>query len=467
MARQPAPEAHYVSQFERTEQNGAASSPAWLRGLRQEAIADFARLGFPVARRGNELWKYTDIRPIAEAQFPMAADRLDPGSLDVVGARFHDFDLPCPRVHQLVFIDGHYAPGLSTEPPSEAGMAAETIGHYGKGLEVRRLADGIDRGLGPLREHLGRHAEYGANAFAALNTAFIDDGAFVYIPEGAFVPEPIYLLFISTADGARRVTHPRVLIVAGPGSRATVLESFESLHGGADEPDQPAPGPYFTNAVTEVVTLEDADLRLCRIQREAEYGFHVATTQMSLGRNSRVSATTLDAGSAIGRHDQRVLLAEGGARIELNGLYVGRGKRHIDNHTYIDHAVPDTSSREVFKGILDGESHGVFVGHVLVRPDAQRSDAQQVNKNLLLSGAAEIDTQPKLEIFADDVKCTHGAAVGRLDPQSLYYVKSRGLGEREARQLLVHGFINEVVGAIADDAVRQFADGVIAGQIDD
>ena len=151
MARQPAPEAHYVSQFERTEQNGAASSPAWLRGLRQEAIADFARLGFPVARRGNELWKYTDIRPIAEAQFPMAADRLDPGSLDAVGARFHDFDLPCPRVHQLVFIDGHYARSLSTEPPSEAGMAAETIGHYGEGLEVRRLADGIDRGLGHCR----------------------------------------------------------------------------------------------------------------------------------------------------------------------------------------------------------------------------------------------------------------------------------------------------------------------------
>jgi Fe-S cluster assembly protein SufD len=263
------------------------------------------------------------------------------------------------------------------------------------------------------------------------------------------VLEPIHLLFITTDGGAPAVTHPRVLVVAGRDSKATLMHSFE----GVDANDA-----YFTNSVTEVVVGADAVLNMCRIQREGPASYHVATTQASLGRNATVTSTTLDLGGGFVRHDFNTNLGAAGAHVSLNGLYIGTGERHIDNHTFIDHAVPDTASDEVYKGILDDQAHGVFVGHVLVRPDSQRSDAKQVNKNLLLSIGAEIDTQPKLEIFADDVKCTHGAAVGQIDKDALFYLNSRGLDSPTALRLLVHGFVNEVLESIGDDTIRQYAD---------
>jgi Fe-S cluster assembly protein SufD len=219
---------------------------------------------------------------------------------------------------------------------------------------------------------------------------------------------------------------------------------------------------HFTDAVTEVVMQWGATLRLYKLQRESSSAYHVATTRATLARDSSLTSVTIDLGGGLVRHDQTVTLAEGGATARLNGLYVGDGSRHIDNHTMIDHAAPDTTSDEVFKGILDDASHGVFVGQVLVRRDSQRVAAHQMNKNLVLSDDAEVDTQPKLEILADDVQCTHGAAIGRLDASALFYLNARGLGEREARELLVHGFVNEVIGTIEDDAIRQYIDDAVS-----
>lgn len=444
------PAAHtspYAEAFNAFEHDGAAADPSWLRELRREAFRSFEQQGFPIARRANEPWKYTDVRELAAARFALGPEQAptDVGPLDLT-----PYDLPCPRVHLLVFVDGRYEPGLSTEPRTEAQQPTETIGKAGDGPVVGRIADAAAYGVPLVREHLAQHASR-ENSFAALNTAFLHDGAFVFIPDGVSVPEPIYLLFLSTGGGEPRVTHPRVLLVAGRDSSATVLQAFEATTGDT----------AFTNAVTEVVAGPGANLRLYRIQRESDASYHVGTTQITQYRDSRVASTTLDIGGGLVRHDQSVRLAEAGASVSLNGLYLGQDKRHVDNHTSIDHAVPDTSSNEVYKGVLAGESRAVFAGHVIVRPDAQRTSANQLNKNLLLSDQAEIDTQPQLEIFNDDVQCTHGAAVGQLDENALFYLKARGIGEEAARRLLVRGFVSEVIEAISDEAVRQYADGAI------
>lgn len=440
--------ARYAEQFHAFERNGASADPSWLREMRRSALADFERLGFPTARRGNEPWKYTNVRPIEQAPFTLA-DGAPDADVDLAA-----YELPCPRVHQLVFVDGRYEPRLSTEPPSEATLHSDVIGRRGDGPVVGRLADAVEYRVPLVREHLGRLAPTASSAFTALNTAFLHDGAFVHVPDGVSIPEPVYLLFVST--GAREmVTHPRALIVAGRESSATVLVSFESLDGGR----------YFTNAVSEVVVGAGANLRLCQLQRESTDAFHISTTQIEQAGDSRAAVVTVDLGGGLVRRDLNAALAEPGAAAGLFGLYHAAGAQHVDNHTFVDHAVPGAFSNEVYKGILDGSSHGVFVGHVLVRAGAQHTDAHQVNKNLLLSPDAEIDTQPQLEIFADDVTCTHGAAVGRLDADALFYLKTRGIGEETARTLLVHGFVTEVLDAVEDDAVRQYLDAAVAERL--
>ena len=449
MTHQATQEARYLAAFEAAARDGAAHDPAWLRELRSDAMAEFTRAGFPTDRRGNEAWKYTDVRALASTAFA-APDGAEPaGELDL-----SPYELPCPRVHQLVFVDGRYAPQLSTDPPSEGALSSHVFFERGRGPVVGRLAEAAHYGVPAVREHLGKHAGASAGAFASLNTAFLRDGAFVSIPDGVTVPEPIYLLFISTGrpePTVPTVTYPRVLLLAGRESTATVLLSFESL----------GDGPYLTDAVTEVVAGPGARLHCITLQRESSAAYHLSTTQVVQERDSSVSSVTIDLGGGLVRHDLSVLLSEPGASASLRGLYLGVGKRHVDNHTFVDHAVPGASSDELYKGILDDRSRGVFVGHVLVRPNAQHTVAHQVNKNLLLSDEAEADTQPKLEIFADDVTCTHGAAVGQLDERALFYLRSRGIGAAAARSLLVHGFVREVVDSIADDAVRQYADDAV------
>ncbi|MBM3939347.1 MAG: Fe-S cluster assembly protein SufD [SAR202 cluster bacterium] len=422
----------------------AEHQPQWMLELREQAMARFEAVGFPTARRGNEPWKYTDASPIAEATFG-TPPTAGPEPLTVA---LKPFALPCARVHEIVFIDGRYTPQMSSVPGDTEPLPAGTFERHASGLVVGRLAEAIHRELPQVRAHLSKHAGMDANAFTALNTAFIEDGAFVWIPDDAVVTEPIYLLFIGTGKGDAYVTHPRVLVVAGKHSKASVIVSHEHLGDGG----------YFSNAVTEAVLGPGAHLGLWRLQRESARAFHVATTQATLGRDSTLTSASAELGGKLARHDFNVTLAEQGASCRVNGVYVTDGTRHVDTHTFIDHAVPRTTSNEVFKGILSGDSRGVFVGNVLVRPDAQRSEAHQLNKNLLLSSGAHVDTQPRLEIFADDVQCTHGAAVGSLDDAALFYLKSRGIGEGLARVLLTHGFMREVIESITDEAVRQHLD---------
>lgn len=369
--------------------------PDWTRRLRREGMDRFQALGLPDAH--NEAWKYTSVAPIARIPFRAGE----------VNVRFE--------------------------------------GGSGAGLRVGSLKDILASEPRLVQPQLARHADIGKSAFTALNTAFLSDGAFVHIARGNVIAQPIALTFTARGDSEPEISHPRNLIVAEAGSQAMVVETYE---GGGES-------RHFTNAVTEVVLGEGAVLEHYKVQREGLSAFHVQTIQVSQGRGSSYVSHNVCLGAALARTDWNVLFAAEGGECALNGLFLAGGSQHMDNHTLIDHAVPHCSSRELYKGILDGKSRGVFHGKIVVRPGAQKTDAMQTNKNLLLSREALVNSTPALEILADDVKCRHGSTIGQLDAEALFYLRSRGIGQREARALLTYGFAADVADRIRIPAVRE------------
>lgn len=393
--------------------------PEWVGKIRREAFARFAELGFPSVK--DEDWKYTSVAPIARTAFALA----NGGSTSPPGP------LPEGEGVQIVFVNGRHSPRLSRMPPSEK-------------VQVWSLSEVLRKHPAWVEPHLSKLAGYAKSAFTAWNTAFLDDGAFVNIPQGAVLPDPIHLVFLSEAPGDATVSHPRTLILAGPRSQATVVETYI---GDANV--------YFTNAVTEIVLAEGAVLEHYKVQKEGLSGFHVQTLQVRQERASQFTSHNLALGAALARTDLNVLFAGEGGECTLNGLFAGAGSQHLDNHTLIDHAMPHCMSRELYKGILDGKSRGVFHGKIIVRPDAQKTDAMQTNKNLLLSKEALVNSTPALEIRADDVKCRHGSTIGQLDQEALFYLRSRGIGEEDARALLTYAFAADVAGRIKVRAIRE------------
>jgi Fe-S cluster assembly protein SufD len=397
-------------------------TPEWLCALRARGIAAFEAEGFPTTR--DEDWRHTSVAGLARTVFTRGrspAVRPDEVAALSFGRAFEG--------RQLVFVDGRFAPELSS---------------VGSGLEARSLREVLDREPDRVQPHLDRLAAAPDRAFAALSAAFLEDGAFVAIPAGAVLPAPIHLLFFSSSGSRPTASHPRVLVVAGPNSQAAIVESY----GG------PAGKTYFTNAVTEVVLEDGAVLDHYRLQRESANAFHVGTLAVEQGRASRFSSHAVSLGAALSRTDIRqVFTAEGGECV-LNGLFLGADSQHTDTHTWIDHAAPHCSTRELYKGIVDDRARGVFVGRILVRPGAQKTDAVQTNKNLILSREALVDSLPQLEILADDVKCKHGSTTGQLDPLALFYLRSRGIGEKAARALLTYAFASDVVQRIRVEAIR-------------
>jgi Fe-S cluster assembly protein SufD len=410
----------YRARFETLRSSLQGTGPAWLASIRETAMDRFESLGFPTTR--DEAWKYTSVAPIARVPFE-AADR---GRFD--GRALSPFRLSGTR--EIVFVNGHHVPELSRGDAD--------------GIEVVSLRAALARDPDRLQPHLARHTGDDATAFAALNTAFLADGALVAIPAGLAAGEPVHLLYCTTGDGPPAVSHPRTLILAGARSRATVVETY----AGADGP------VYFTNAVTEAVVEDGAVLDHYTLQREGSDSFHVATLAARQGRGARFSDLAVTLGAALHRSDIAAVFGAEGGECELNGLFVAGGRQHMDTHTWIDHARPHCSSRELYKGVLDGKARGVFHGTILVRKDAQKTDALQTNRNLLLSREALVQSTPALQIFADDVKCKHGSTTGQLDPAALFYLRSRGIGEEAARALLTYAFASDVVGRIKVDAVR-------------
>jgi Fe-S cluster assembly protein SufD len=314
------------------------------------------------------------------------------------------------------------------------------------GFELKSLREVLQQDTGAIQAHLAKYADYEDHAFVALNTAFLDDGAFIRIPKNFVVEKPIHLIFVSAAGDEPAMAHPRVLLVAEPNSQATIVESYVSLE----------PHNVFTNAVTEIVLGENAGIDHYKIERENSQSFHVATLQVHQNRSSRFSSHSITTGGGLARNDVNAVLDGEGCECTLNGLYMASDKQLIDNHTRIDHAKPHCTSHELYKGILDGQARGVFNGKIYVHQDAQKTDAKQTNKTLLLSEDAVINTKPQLEIFADDVKCTHGATVGQLAAEAIFYLRSRGIGRNDARSLLTFAFANDIIGRIKVEPVRKY-----------
>jgi Fe-S cluster assembly protein SufD len=416
---------HYLAEFPLREPHLPGRNLPWLRAIRTAALERFAESGFPTPR--NEEWRYTPVTPIQSRAFPLAEP-------DDIGAQeIERFEFEGIEHHRLVFVNGWFAPQLSH------------VRNLPEGAVLTHLAGALEAQPALVQAHLARYADANGDAFTALNSAFAADGAFVHLASGTRLEEPILLLFVSSTPDGAAAAHPRNLLIAEEGAQATLIERYVSV----------ADASYFTNAVTEVVVAPGARLTHYKLQEESGKAFHIGGLHVYQDRDSTFTSHYVSLGGSLVRNDIRSLLDAEGAECVLNGLYVASGRQHVDSHTRIDHARPHGTSRELYKGILDGAAHGVFAGKVIVHPDAQKTDAQQANKNLLLSRGAEIDTKPQLEIYADDVKCSHGATVGQLDREVLFYLRSRGIDEEAARSLLTFAFASDVLRAMTLHPLRQ------------
>ncbi len=425
----------YIAAFEKLA--GESGGPGkWLEPVRRSAIERFAASGFPTTR--DEAWRYTSVAPIAKTPFRLAP-RSGNGSLP--RGSMHDVEaltLGGLSPRRIVFVNGHYSPALSSPAPG------------GNGLQTLSLAAGLKSERALLEGHLARQAASEDGAFTALNTAFFSDGALVRIPDGAVLTEPIHLIYISAPPpGAEpQVSHPRTLIIAGKGSQATIVESYVGL--GSDV--------CFTNAVTEVETGPGSVIDHYKLERESPAAYHVGSMHVTLARDSVFSSCSIALGGRLVRNDVTAVLDAEGAECTLNGLYVLSGDQHVDNHTLVDHARPHGTSRQLYKGVLDGRSRGVFDGTVIVRPDAQKTDSRQENRNLILSEEALVDTKPTLKIHADDVKCSHAATTGQMDEASMFYLRSRAIDVQTARRIMIHAFVSEMLSRVKVAAIRSGLD---------
>jgi Fe-S cluster assembly protein SufD len=418
----------YQEAFDRLAPALPGRGVAWLEGARRDAFRRFRELGFPTTR--DEDWKYTRVTGIEKHPFAAATETTD--TPDLGGLLLPDD----ARAHQLVFLDG---------------ILREDLGRTGTlpcGVRVSALAGALVDG-DPTLEPFIAGPELG-HGFLALNTAFIHQGVVVDLDRDVTLDGPLHLLFL--ASGKRdSIAHPRIVIRCGPRSRVTVIEHYASLGDSA----------YFNNVVTQASLAGGSSLTHYKLQRESTSAFHVSTLSVRQQTESRFQSHSVSLGAAIARHDINVSLDAPGASCGLNGLYLGRARQHVDYHTRVDHTKPECTSDEDYRGILDGRARGVFNGRVYVHPDAQKTDARQSNRNLLLSRNAEVDTKPQLEIHADDVKCAHGATVGQLDERMVFYLRSRGLGEAAARALLTYGFARDLVDRMEIAAVREQTAGAL------
>jgi Fe-S cluster assembly protein SufD len=426
----------YLTAF--TETPDSNISAEWLEPVREEARRAFSRIGFPTRR--DEDWRYFSVSPIVETPFKRATE--GPGTLE--RAALAPYSLEGGVGTQLVFVNGAYDASLST------------IGELPTGVTLTTLAKAIAEQPELVKQHLAQTAKFDNHAFVALNTAAMGDGVFFHIARNVVFETPIHLLFVSQAGAEATVSHPRNLFIADENSQATLIESYVGV----------GENVYFTNAVTEVVLGANAVIDHYKVQREGATAFHVATMELTLGRTANFTSHAVTLGGSASRSDVNAFLGAEGIVCTLNCVYYGNDRQVIDNHTSIDHAFPHCDSHEIYKGILDGKSRGVFNGKIFVREDAQKTDAKQTNQTLLLSDDAQINTKPQLEIFADDVKCTHGATVGQLSDEALFYLRTRGIPVADARNLLTYAFASDIVSRIKVEALRAQIDRLLLAQND-
>jgi Fe-S cluster assembly protein SufD len=412
----------YLETFDQVSRRTAAQ-PRWLQTLRNEAFASFAAAGFPTTH--DEDWRFTSVAPVSNTAFELAA------SQQISKNELEQFDIS-QFATRLVFINGIFSLELST------------LTSLPKGVTVGSLAAQIHKDTASLEPHLGRYLNIERDAFCALNTAFLEDGLYVFVPRGVIVENPIYVLYVTAPGATPSMNHPRNLIVAEESSQVTVIEDYVSLGEGVS----------FSNAATELVAADNAHVSHYMIVREGSEANNFSTLRIQQGRNANVATHSLLLSAALIRNNVHPVLAGEGSECLINGLFMANSKQHMDNYMLVEHASPHCDSRQFYNGILNGNSHGVFHGRIIVHKDAQKTDAKQTNRNLLLSDDAQIDTKPQLEIYADDVKCTHGATIGQFDDTALFYLRSRGLPEASARHLLLLAFANECLDRMGSTQVR-------------
>jgi len=423
---------NYAESFGGFEKAAGSRELAWLRKLRQDGFARFSEAGFPTLR--DEDWRFTNVSAIARTPFRLVRNGhslpsrkdLEPFRIPGVGC-------------QLVFVDGHFAAELSS------------AGQLPNGVTVSSLARELARDPGKIEPHLGRYLNMQRDAFGALNTAFLEDGGYVHVAKGVVVEAPIALLFVSTGHDFPTVNHPRNLIVAEENSQATIVEDYVSLGN----------GEALCNTVTELVAGDHAVVSHYMIEREHGKSFNVSTLRIQQGRAADVASHSVLVGGTLVRNNVHPVLAGEGGECLINGLFIGNGRQHLDNYMLVEHASPHCASRQFYNGILDGHAHGVFHGRIIVHKDAQKTDAKQTNRNLLLSDTAQIDTKPQLEIYADDVKCTHGATIGQMEESALFYLRSRGIDEASARRLLLVAFASECLDRMKEGPVRTHVENLV------
>jgi Fe-S cluster assembly protein SufD len=411
-------------------------APRWLQDLRERAASRFAALGFPTVR--EEEWRFTSVAPIASTEFFPAPEGVTVAEEDLT--RYHYAE----SGYRIAIINGRFSP----ESSRLKGLPA--------GVRVMSLAAAVNERTDIVQRYFGQLAEFGERAFAALNTALAVDGAYVSIPDGLILDEPLQIAFVAAgrAPGPMMV-NARALIVAGDGSQARIVENYIGTVGQT----------YFTNAVTEVVAGENCVIDHYKVQHESEDAFHIASMHVHASRSANFSSHSFSLGGRMVRNDVITVLDGEGAECTLNGLYLADGDRLVDNHTTIDHAKAHCPSHEIYKGILGGKARAVFNGKIIVRQDAQKTDAKQTNRALLLSEGASINTKPQLEIFADDVKCTHGAAIGQIDEDALFYLRARGLTYFEARDMLIHAFAGEIIDRVKIEPLKHALEADLYSQL--
>jgi Fe-S cluster assembly protein SufD len=424
--------ARYISQYQGTK---SPSQPQWLSNAREGSLASFERLGFPTTRL--EQWRFTSVASLLEKAFALGANGRPTSSLTGMAGM-----APLAGGATVaVCVNGHFAPQLSA------------LHGLPKGLQVMSLEAALSSNPAQVEPYLARLGTPDTQAFTALNTAFLRDGIFISIAPHAVLDTPIEVVFASVSEGTPTVSHPRLLILAGESSQCQIVERYVGS------------GTTFSNAVTEVWLGANAVVDHYKVQEEPAEAFHIASMYLHGARSSNFSSHSVTFGGGLVRNDVVAVLDGEGIDCTLNGLYVGRGQQLIDNHTTIDHAQPHCGSHEVYKGILGDQSRAVFNGKIIVRPDAQKTDAKQTNKALLLSDDAQINTKPELEIFANDVKCTHGAAIGQLDDDAVFYLRSRGLGYDEARALLIHAFAGDILNRIKIVPLREHLEAALTARL--
>lgn len=422
----------FVSNFETFEKSLNGEKNSDFHKLRKDALEKFS--SFPVPTLKDEEWKYTSISPLLKHNFSPVPTKPKVSS-EVINKFLFD-----KMEHSLiVFVNGIYSPELSK------------LVDIPKGVEISSIAEAMNKNHPVVKKHFGKYAVTEDQIFTALSTAYTKDGAFVFVPDGKVVEDPIHIIFLTQAGENKILTQPRNLFVAGKNSQVTIIEHYVS-----DEQSI-----YFTNSVTEIVTEENGIIDHIKLQEESKNSFHISRMEVDQERSSNFSSHLISYGASIARNDFNARFNDEGGECMLNGLFMIDGEQLFDAHTMIDHAKPHCNSHEHYKGILEEKSKGVFNGKVMVRQDAQKTNAFQQNNTILLSDDAVMNTKPQLEIFADDVKCSHGATIGKLDEDSMFYLKSRGIGDEAATAMLIHAFASDVITSIKIEALRDYIEEII------